>query len=248
MAHRWEALQGVLREFLSRKLTEQTVRDLWRSSEAPIPENKELLDYFNTFTRKRAALVKLLIDQGMHVPGVDMEALLEDVSLTKNAVKEEALIPDSPGPAVPDEVAQLAKSHSCLIDVPGVRRGSGYLVNWRSRNWVITNHHIIRTKDDAAKAVVTFDFTSVERQARGQVTRARLDSAQFYTSEKLDCTLVQLTASVDRAGAPLPDPPPAPVKGAIVHLIHHPNGQPRHVSSERIEAVLDDFIRCDSRA
>lgn len=156
----------------------------------------------------------------------------------------EACLPGSPGPAIPDEVAQIAKSHSCLIDVPGVRRGSGYLVNWRSRNWVITNHHIIRTKDDAAKAVVTFDFTSVERQARGQVTRARLDSARFYTNERLDCTLAELAVSVDRAGAPLPDPPPMPVKGAIVHIIHYPNGQPRHVSSERVEAVLDEYIRC----
>lgn len=110
---------------------------------------------------------------------------------------------------------------------------------WRGRLYLLTNHHVIRTREEAASTSVILDF--YESNSLADAPRARLEPLLgFLTNVELDCTLVALQG-VSRVGLALEKIKPSVRQ--IVTIYQHPGGKRRHRSTHEVCEVATNVLR-----
>jgi endonuclease I/V8-like Glu-specific endopeptidase len=134
------------------------------------------------------------------------------------------------------------------VRAPSGRRigfGTGFLVSPRL---LLTNHHVLETKANAAPSLVEFNY---ERGPQGEVKGSQvlgLDPDSFFLADpELDYALVAI-----RAGAPvepfgwlrLIEDQGKVVVGEWVNIIQHPNGEPKQLAlrENRVINELEQFL------
>ncbi len=127
--------------------------------------------------------------------------------------------------------------------------GTGFLVSPRL---LMTNNHVLGSKNEAANSIVQFDYYERNGNAPIETTEFGFEPSTFFrTSEALDFTLVAL-ASASEAGTSLADRGWNPLiresgkvlLGEPVNIIQHPRGEPLQVAIRENTIVdrLDDFL------
>jgi endonuclease G, mitochondrial len=144
-----------------------------------------------------------------------------------------------------DSINYLAKgtlaSHSvCRIQLKDARSNllgyaTGFLIG---PNVLITNHHVFGKPADAANSIADFDYElDVQGMERTPVRFAFEPAKLFYTSDKLDFSIVAV-APVSQTGGrnltefghlPLSGEPGKADPGEYLTIIQHPSGQTKQV-------------------
>lgn len=126
------------------------------------------------------------------------------------------------------ELALDAAQAVIRIGLPG-GAGTGFMV---ASDLVMTNNHVITSKDDAARAEFTFSY-ELDRagKARDPVTVGALSDGAFHTSAALDYTVVQLREPPN-FGAPLKLRPALVRRDERVSIIQHPGGHFKKISMQ----------------
>jgi hypothetical protein len=137
-----------------------------------------------------------------------------------------------------DRAALLARAVGRISVSVGDGRSYGYatgfLVSPRS---VLTCHHAVPGRDEAADGAIEFDYRDDASGAFGMVTRVRFDPDFVFTDAGLDCALLGLSEPVaDRPCVPLNEAA-APEVGQKVTLIHHPEAGPQKIAFRDGEIV-----------
>ncbi len=132
--------------------------------------------------------------------------------------------------------------------------GSGFLVG---PNLLLTNNHVIRSRQSATQALAIFQYEMDENFSPGQSVVFSITDEIFFTSEsdKLDFSFVSVEERNREARSLsdfgflrlLPQSGKA-VKGEAVSIIHHPNGGLKSLSlrNSKILSVHDHFITYSS--
>jgi endonuclease G, mitochondrial len=131
--------------------------------------------------------------------------------------------------------------------------GTGFLA---APGLLLTNHHVLRSMDEAALAVVEFDF---EHDVHGVESTRRVfnvtPSRLFFTDAELDCTFVAL-APRSFEGMPLDEFGHLPlipqsgkaIDGEWLTMIQHPGGQPKQIAirdSQVVALSQEDVLSVD---
>lgn len=127
--------------------------------------------------------------------------------------------------------------------------GTGFMVSPRV---LMTNNHVLESRDDAAGSVVEFDFFE---RATGAVrpieTYAFVPDQLFLTDPGLDYTIVAVAEASDdgslvagRGWLPVTAASGKAVIGEKVNIVQHPGGRPQEVAvhSNEVAAVVGDFL------
>jgi len=131
----------------------------------------------------------------------------------------------------------------CLLECPdavGLTRGTGWLLDFDGRTAVITNHHILDTKECAEATVAVFDY---EKQGM-MMGLYELDTSLFVTNKQLDYTIVGVREDLDRK--PLRIALSEPLVGDKVTVVGHPHGRQRQISTRRIVCINDQCLFYDA--
>ncbi|SIO42453.1 Trypsin-like peptidase domain-containing protein [Singulisphaera sp. GP187] len=105
--------------------------------------------------------------------------------------------------------------------------GTGFLV---APDLIMTNHHVIRTAEQARGSTFVFNFELDTDCAPKPVTVASsVEGGLFYANETLDFAVVQV-ASVESARSPLKLGGNPSRRGDAVTIIGHPNGHLKQIS------------------
>ena len=113
----------------------------------------------------------------------------------------------------------------CRVVLPG-SVGSGFLV--ATRDFIMTNNHVIASPEDAETAVAEFGFDNDSPQQQ-----VRLDPSRFFvTDAALDFTIVACDGSELQGITPIPllRSPTTVTRGERVNIIQHPRGRPKEVA------------------
>lgn len=133
----------------------------------------------------------------------------------------------------------LAARPVCRVELPvtsGGGYGTGFLVG---PNLLLTNHHVLTSPQQAARARAQFDFELDLHGLRQPGTRFRFSpAALFLTNEGLDATLVAVEAQSEDTRVPLStygflrfNPQTGKIEpGESVTIIGHPNGEYKQVA------------------
>jgi V8-like Glu-specific endopeptidase len=111
---------------------------------------------------------------------------------------------------------------------------------------VITNHHVIGARDAAAKFRAEFFFEEdADRKLRAPVSIALDPQRLFWTSEKLDVTLIGLPKISRDDIAIIPLSSNDAKIDDHVSIIQHPNGGPKQiaVTNNRIVNIFDPYVQ-----
>ncbi|MFI6033559.1 endonuclease [Streptomyces sp. NPDC051315] len=131
----------------------------------------------------------------------------------------------------------------------GGHHGTGFMV---SPSLLMTNNHVLRNPEEAARAVVEFDFQAgLDGLPLDPVTFALEPQRFFATDRDLDFSVVAV-AERGRQGEQLADFDWLPLDGAqgkailgeFVNIIQHPNGEPKQLAlrENQIVDLLDRFV------
>jgi V8-like Glu-specific endopeptidase len=117
-----------------------------------------------------------------------------------------------------------AKSVCRVLGPDGL--GTGFLI---AQGLLITNNHVIRSPDVAAKTVVEFNYQQDFEGNLLPTCRYRLDAGRLHTSQTLDYTIVGVMPDpckppLENWGCLSLNPNADPVPGEHVTIIQHPNG------------------------
>ncbi|MDH6229031.1 endonuclease [Streptomyces sp. MJP52] len=136
------------------------------------------------------------------------------------------------------------------LKVPGgVRHGTGFMV---SPSLLMTNNHVLRTADEAARAVIEFNFQAGLDGRPLNPAVFPLEPQKFFATDRdLDFTVVAV-AGRNQANEELAEFHWLPLDGAegkavlgeFVNIIQHPNGEPKQLAlrENQIVDVLDRFL------
>ena len=107
--------------------------------------------------------------------------------------------------------------------------GSGFMI---AADLVMTNHHVIGTREEATQAEFTFNY-QLDRAGKAcePVTVAALTDAVFHTSAALDYSVIQLCEPPD-FGAPLTLRAALGRRDERVSIIQHPGGHFKKISMQ----------------
>lgn len=134
--------------------------------------------------------------------------------------------------------AERAKA-VCRVRLPG-SVGSGFLL--ATRNFVMTNNHVISSSDEAQSAVAEFMFDEGETPMA-----VALDPQRFFvTSAELDFTIVACDGDAlqDISPIPLLRSPSTVTREERVNIIQHPRGRPKEVAlhDNKVKRVKDKVV------
>uniref|UniRef100_UPI0015F02C8F trypsin-like serine peptidase n=1 Tax=Streptomyces sp. WELS2 TaxID=2749435 RepID=UPI0015F02C8F len=124
----------------------------------------------------------------------------------------------------------------------GGHYGTGFMV---SPSLLLTNNHVLRSPEEAAHAVVEFDFQAGVDGRPLVPVAFRIDPHGFFaTDRELDFTVVAV-AERDQEDARLADFGWLPLDGAqgkviigeLVNIIQHPNGEPKQLALRENQIV-----------
>jgi V8-like Glu-specific endopeptidase len=123
--------------------------------------------------------------------------------------------------------AQRARSVAKII-LPDNTFGSGFLIR---NNFMLTNNHVLPTKDVARTAIAWFNFQQdVSGRACDIVKVGFAPDAGFETSREHDWTIVRVNDDANARWGALTLEPVSFAKGDYANIIQHPAGQPKHVA------------------
>ncbi len=136
------------------------------------------------------------------------------------------------------EKASKAARAVCKIARTDGEVGTGWLL---PGGYLMTNNHVLPTKEKAAIASAQFNF---ETDAAGQVKNLvaySFDTSDFLTNADLDFTRIKIK---DRPDQPIAkwghleiDPEAVPVKGEAVTIIQHPQGEDKQIALNANEVL-----------
>jgi hypothetical protein len=93
---------------------------------------------------------------------------------------------------------------------------TGFFVSFRDRNYLVTNHHVIGSRDEVDRT---------KAKIRLLKTHALLNKKFFYTSSALDCSFIGLHSLPEGAVAiPLVTPTQPSGPGCQIFILGHPQG------------------------
>lgn len=128
--------------------------------------------------------------------------------------------------------------------------GTGFLV---APNLLLTNNHVLETREAAMYAVVEFNYEDDVQFMPLDIISFRLDpDALFITDEALDFTLVAVEESnlhafplTDFGYLPLLPKPGKILEGEYVTIIQHPNGGPKAITirENEVKFISSDFVQ-----
>lgn len=145
----------------------------------------------------------------------------------------------------------LAAARSvCRITAPG-GRASGFLV---MENFIVTAEHVLSSRDDAASAIVEFNFEEDSDGTLLTPVKYRLDAATWVSDASLDCAMVRVLDTSDAASTPKLSSwghlrwgkaGHDPVVGEYVSIIQHPAGGPKKVavSENQITSIYEHRLQ-----
>lgn len=127
--------------------------------------------------------------------------------------------------------------------------GTGFLI---SPELLLTNNHVLRDEQEAARGVIEFDFQAgTDGQALVPV-RFNLEPERFFaTDATLDFTVVAVSGDNPEGGRldtfgwlPLIEAQGKAILGEIVNIIQHPNGEPKQAALRENQVVdlLELFV------
>jgi hypothetical protein len=137
------------------------------------------------------------------------------------------------------------------VIVAGQEDGTGILL---PDNWFLTCHHVMRSRESAARPTTTAQFGYAMR-TDGVITDAvqlHFDPSTFHTSAEDDWTLIKVLPNPKRGLASLLGQGGLhlehlqPEKGAKVYLIHHPAAEVQKTSSGHLMDVNDARLHHDA--
>merc|ERR1712032_728437 len=85
----------------------------------------------------------------------------------------------------------------CLLECPytfGMVRGTGWLLDFDGRTAIITNHHVLESRECADASVAVFDYEKLGMM----MGLCDLDTSLFVTNKRLDYTIVGISEVSDR--------------------------------------------------
>lgn len=107
--------------------------------------------------------------------------------------------------------------------------GTGFLLK---NNWVLTNHHVLSSADQAAAALVQFNFelTGSGLEKAAIPFRIQSESGGFHTSKDDDWTLVRLADNANADWGAITLKPASIARSNRVIIIQHPSGGPKQIA------------------
>ncbi len=133
----------------------------------------------------------------------------------------------------------------CLVSLPNMAKRKD------RRICILTNAHVIPAKEDARKARIEFEETN--RDLKTSVVSARLEPDDFFVSNKeLDFTLVALELcsagkSIMEAAIDLNQTVDIGIDD-VIHIVQHPSGGSKQISSQCITFANEDKFECTADA
>lgn len=129
--------------------------------------------------------------------------------------------------------------------------GTGFMV---SPHLLLTNNHVLRSADDAARSFVEFNFQAdITGRPLPGISFGLEPQRFFVTDRALDFSFVAVSPanpegdSLARFGwLPLHGTQGKAIIGEYVNIIQHPRGEPKQVAlrDNEIIDILDDFLHC----
>ncbi len=108
--------------------------------------------------------------------------------------------------------------------------GSGFLVDG---DRLVTNHHVLPSREEALKAVARFDHEELRPGVMRAGEAVSLEPHRFFkTSADDDWTVVAVATGTCERWKPIPLTAGAVVANALVNIIQHPLGGPKMLSIE----------------
>ncbi|MEU6811159.1 endonuclease [Streptomyces sp. NPDC046831] len=131
----------------------------------------------------------------------------------------------------------------------GGHHGTGFMV---SSSLLMTNHHVLRSPEEAARAVIEFNFQAgLDGRPLNPVV-FRLEPQEFFATDRdLDFSVVAVAEHnqqnerlSDFHWLPLDGAEGKAVLGEFVNIIQHPDGEPKQLAlrENQIVDVLDRFV------
>ena len=139
------------------------------------------------------------------------------------------------------------------VSSPEAHYGSGFMASPRL---LLTNNHVLRDRDEAARGLVEFNFQAgLDGRSLQPVAFALEPDTFFATSKELDFTFVAV-AEQDQAGMQLSDfgwlrlieEQGKVVLGEFVNVVQHPNGEPKQLAlrENRVVDRLENFLHYET--
>jgi V8-like Glu-specific endopeptidase len=119
--------------------------------------------------------------------------------------------------------------------------GSGFLT---AGDLLITNHHVIATKEQAASAVIQCNYQVTPALLSAPVKEFKLAPDKgFATSESDDWTAVKVQGNPNTKWGALPLARATPRKDDWINIIQHPDGGPKQIALyDNLIVFVDDKI------
>jgi len=106
--------------------------------------------------------------------------------------------------------------------------GTGFLV---SGDLLVTNHHVLPSRDAAAGATVQFNYQKTADGHDAELEELRLDTEAFFASSREeDCTIVKVNAEPSARWGAIALEPNAIRADDRVNIIQHPGGDQKQLS------------------
>lgn len=136
------------------------------------------------------------------------------------------------------------------LTVPGgVQYGTGFMV---SPSLLMTNNHVLRSADEASRAVIEFNFQAgLDGRPLKPVVFTLEPQSFFATDQELDFSVVAVAERnqaneqlADFHWLPLDGTEGKAVLGEFVNIIQHPNGEPKQLAlrENQIVDILERFV------
>ena len=119
--------------------------------------------------------------------------------------------------------------------------GSGFLT---TGDLLITNHHVIATKEQANKAIIQCNFQVTPALLAAQVEEFKLAPDEgFATSENDDWTAVKVKGDPNATWGALPLARAKPQKDDRINIVQHPDGGPKQIALyDNLIVFVDDKV------
>ncbi len=132
--------------------------------------------------------------------------------------------------------------------VNGHATGTGFLVEGE---YLVTNHHVLRTEEEAETAYVEFNFEEDAAGQRKKRYQYRFDPDDFLTNPSLELDYTRVKVLPMQGGVPLSEwgmltmaADAVPVPGDPVNIIQHPNGDVKQIAltANEVFSVWNNYV------